>query len=71
MKCTVWKLENFLLTQILREINLDDGKSQKLTMLKFLDFSISQILHKINFGDSRSAKSAISTNLETVNFDVL
>ena len=36
---------------------------------KFHDFSITQILREINFWDSRSAKSAISTQLEAVNFD--
>ena len=39
-------------------------------MWKFHDFSITQILREINFGDSRNAKSAISTHLEALNFDL-
>ena len=37
---------------------------------KFHDFSITQILREINLGDSRSAKSAISTHLDALNFDL-
>ena len=39
-------------------------------MWKFHDFSITQILREINLGDSRSAKSAISTHLDALNFDL-
>ena len=39
------------------------------TMWKFQDFSVTQILREINFRECKSAKFAISTNLESLNFD--
>ena len=39
-------------------------------MRKIQHFSVTHILCEINFGDSTSAKSAISTNLETLNFAI-
>ena len=39
-------------------------------MWKFHDFSITQILREINFVDYGSAKSAISTHLKALNFDI-
>ena len=41
------------------------------TVWKFHEFSITQILREINFWDSRDAKSATSTHLEAMNFDIL
>ena len=42
----------------------------KCTMWKFNNFSIFQSLCEINFWASRSAKSAVSTHLEALNFDL-
>ena len=40
------------------------------TVWKFHDFPITQILREIKFEDSRSAKSAVSTHLEALKFDI-
>ena len=45
--CTVWKLQDFSTTQILREINFEDYKSEKsaiLTHLEALNFDFNEYL---------------------------
>ena len=45
---TVWKLHDFSITQILREINFEDSRSAKsaiLTDLEALNFDFHEILH--------------------------
>ena len=69
---TMWKFQDFSVTQILREINFGECRCCKtavfVTVWIFQDFSVTQILREINFGESRSGKSAI---LGALNFVTL
>ena len=48
LRFTVWKFQDFAITQILREINFEGSRSAKsaiLTLLEALNFDFSEFLH--------------------------
>ena len=44
-KSTLWKFQNFVITQVLREINLGDSTNPKSAIFEVLNFAFYEILH--------------------------
>ena len=54
--CTVWKIQDFTVTQILREINFDQSLSSKTALFAILTGS--EICHFAQFQPSKTAKNS-------------
>ena len=66
--CTVWKFQDFSITQILREINFEDSRSAKsaiLTHFELLNFDFYELLHILKceiYQMNKTPKSVRSQN---------
>ena len=62
---TVWKFQDFCITQILREINLEDSRSTKTAFLAIL--RANNFVHLVNFSLKKKIQKFINIKIKSLN----
>jgi len=65
MNSTVWKFQDFCITEILREINFEDSKSAKSAVFAIL--GAVNFVHLVNFSFQKMQKFIKNQNSEPLN----